>query len=240
VLAPILALGAVDGLAAMAARALLRASISQRSADDGARRRAMGRLNSAWAVTFATGPAAGGVLSAALSPAAVLWLDVGSFLITAALMFDVPTPRTQGAAGRVSERLRAVMSHVKAHSTLGWLLGTESVAVAFFAAVVPVEIVLVKSTLHGGDAGYGALLAAWGAGTLAGSAVFARARARTLGSLIAASTLAVALGYLGIAASPVLWAACAFAVVGGVGNGMQWIAVVTPFRNRRQPIFRGA
>ncbi len=239
VLAPILVLGAADGLAAMAARALLRTSISQGSADSHARRIAMGRLNSAWALTFAIGPAAGGVLSSALGPSKVLLLDVVSFAVTTWLMLDVTTIRADGGPARISDRLRGVARHLRSNKSLGWLLGTESLAVVFFAAVVPVEIVLVKGTLHAGDAGYGALLAAWGAGTAVGSGLFARARSRPLGGLLTASTLAVAVGYLGIAASPVLWVACAFSAVGGIGNGMQWIALITAVQEETPPGLEG-
>jgi predicted MFS family arabinose efflux permease len=235
VLAPILALGALDGLAGMAARALLRASISQESVDDDARRRAMGRLNSAWALTFAIGPAAGGVLCSALGPSTVLLLDMASFAITAWMMLVVPSPQTDAGRVRITERLRGVARHFRSNATLAWLIGTESLATVVFAAVVPVEIVLMKSVLHGGDSGYGALLAAWGAGTVAGSAIFARARSRALGSLLTASTLAVALGYLGIGASSVVWVACVFSAIGGVGNGVQWIALITAVQAETPP-----
>jgi MFS family permease len=102
----------------------------------------------------------------------------------------------------------------------------------FFSAVVPVEIILVKVTLGGGDSGYGALLAAWGVGTVAGSALFARARSRPLGGLLTMSTCAVAVGYLGIAAASTLWVACAFSVLGGIGNGAQWIAVISSVQEK--------
>ncbi len=227
VLAPILVLAAVDGLAALSAKALLRAVVSQQSGDDATRRRANGILNSCWSLTFALGPALAGVLTGTLGASTVLLLDVASFAITASLVLDVPTPRSDGSRGRMTEQLRAVARHVKANSSLGWLLGTEAIAVVFFAAVVPVEVVFVKATLHGGDSGYGALLAAWGAGTVGGSAIFARARRSPLGVLLAASTLAVSVGYLGMSASPGMVLACVFAFLGGTGNGIQWIALVT-------------
>jgi MFS family permease len=239
VLAPILALGVIDGLGAMAARALLRASISRQSPDDQARRHSMARLNTAWALTFAIGPAVGGVLCSALGPSNVLLLDVGSFAITTWLMFDVITPRAEEASRRIVDQLRGVIGHLRANTTLGWLLGTEFVAAVFFTSVVPVEIVLVKATLHGGDSGYGALLAAWGTGTAVGSAIFARARSRSLGGLLTSSTLAVAFGYLGMAGSPVLWVACVFSAVGGVGNGIQWIAVITTVQQQSPSALQG-
>jgi MFS family permease len=239
VLVPILLLGAVDGIAALAAKALLRALVSQHSANDEARRRANGRLNSAWAATAALGPVVAGLLSASVGPAIVLVLDVVSFVIAAALVLDLPTPRTQTGSGRIADQLNDVVRHVKANPALGWLLGTEAVAIVFFAAVVPVEVVFVKSTLHGGDQGYGALLASWGAGMVLGSVVFTRSRRRPLSALLTAGTLAVAVGYLGIAASIVLWVACAFSFIGGTGNGMQWIALVTAVQDQTPASLQG-
>ena len=46
-------------------------------------------------------------------------------------------------------------------------------------------------------------------------------------ALILLSTLAVGAGYLGMAGTRELWVACAFSVVGGAGNGIQWVAVLT-------------
>jgi MFS family permease len=109
----------------------------------------------------------------------------------------------------------------------------------FFAAVVPVEVVFVKATLHGGDQGYGALLASWGAGMVLGSLVFTRALRRPLSALLTTGTLAVAVGYLGIAASTVLWGACAFSFIGGTGNGMQWIALVTAVQDQTPASLQG-
>ncbi len=41
------------------------------------------------------------------------------------------------------------------------------------------------------------------------------------------STAAVGVGYLGLAAAPTLAVACAASVLGGAGNGVQWVAVVS-------------
>jgi MFS family permease len=239
VLAPILVLAAVDGLAALVAKALLRGVVSQESRGETARRRANSVLNGCWAVTFALGPAVGGALSGTLGPSAVLLIDVGSFICAALLVLDVPTPHSDGARDRITEQLRAAARYVKSNAMLGWLLWTEAVALVFFTAVVPVEVVFIKATLHAGDAGYGALLATWGAGTVAGSAVFAGSRQRALGTLLTTGTLAVAVGYLGIAASSALGVACAMSFVGGIGNGMQWVAFVTSVQEKTPTGFQG-
>jgi predicted MFS family arabinose efflux permease len=99
-------------------------------------------------------------------------------------------------------------------------------ALLFFYAVVPIEVVYAKDTLHAGDSGYGWLLAAWGAGMLGGGFLFAAAQRVRIQLVIAAGTLAIGAAYLGLAVAPTLAAACAISVVGGLGNGVQWISVV--------------
>jgi hypothetical protein len=39
--------------------------------------------------------------------------------------------------------------------------------------------------------------------------------------------LAIGIAYVGMAASRELWLACAFCIVGGAGNGIQWVSVMT-------------
>ncbi len=227
VLAPILVLAAVDGLAAVTSRALLRAVVSQQAGNDETRRRANSRLNIGWAATSAVGPVIGGALTGVIGASLVLVIDVGSFVLTAVLMLDVPTPKTDAVRGRVLAQLRTVRNYVRRTPALGWLLGTEGVALVFFAAAVPVTVVLVKATLHSTDAGYGGVVAAWGAGMFVGSGIFVRARQRPLGLLVTLSTLAVAIAYVGMGASNALWVAAVFSFIGGTGNGVQWIAVIT-------------
>jgi MFS family permease len=60
-----------------------------------------------------------------------------------------------------------------------------------------------------------------------GSIVFAAARRAPLALLLLFSTIAVGLGYLGLAAAPTLAAACAASIVGGAGNGVQWVSAIS-------------
>jgi MFS family permease len=232
VLAPILVLAAIDGLGAVASRALLRAVVSQQAGGSEARVRANGRLNIGWAAGSAIGPVIGGALTGFIGASLVLVIDVASFALTAILMADVPTPRTDAARGRVLAQLRAVRQYVKRTPSLAWLLGTEALALVFFASAVPVTVVLVKATLNGTDAGYGAVVTAWGAGMFLGSGIFARARERSLGLLLTLSTLAVAVAYLGMGTSNALWVAAVFSFIGGTGNGVQWIALITSVQEK--------
>ena len=73
----------------------------------------------------------------------------------------------------------------------------------------------------------GLLLGVWGLGVAVGSVLFARSIRRSLGMLLSASTLAVGLAYLGWAIAPSLAVACAAGLIGGVGNGVQWAALIS-------------
>src|SRR5205823_14291148 len=71
------------------------------------------------------------------------------------------------------------------------LLFAQAVAIAFFTAVVPVEVVYAKVSLHAGALGYGALLTSWGAGMVLGSVAFAAAGRLSLRPLLLMGTATV-------------------------------------------------
>ena len=97
----------------------------------------------------------------------------------------------------------------------------------FFTLIVPIEIVYAAETLKTDDLGYGILLSSWGAGIVLGSLVFLGVRRSSARVLILGSTLAIGSAYLGMAVARELWVACAFSVLGGLGNGIQWVSVMT-------------
>jgi MFS family permease len=57
--------------------------------------------------------------------------------------------------------------------------------------------------------------------------VFARAKERSTAQLVLLSTAAVGAGYLVMGVAPTLAVGCLGAVVGGTGNGIQWVSVIT-------------
>ena len=93
--------------------------------------------------------------------------------------------------------------------------------------MIPIEVLFAKETLGAGDTGYGLLLGSWGVGMVLGSIVFAALRRAPLPVLLFFSTIAVGVGYLGTAASQTLAMACVASAVGGAGNGVQWVAVMS-------------
>jgi predicted MFS family arabinose efflux permease len=161
---------------------------------------------------------------------AALFADAASFLAVALLLLltrRLPNPETDEDHIGWRDRLRVGIAYVSARPALRRLLGAQALAFIFFALVIPIEVVFAKETLDAGDAGYGALLASWGVGMLIGSLLFAGLRRVKLPVLLVVSTLAIGAAYLITAVSPTLLVACAASVLGGVGNGVQWIALVT-------------
>jgi len=250
----ILPLAAIDGTAALAANALLRATAAHVAVEDSgqadhlrntdqasetAQREANAALNVAWTATFALGPAIGGLVVAAAGGPTALLIDAGTFFICGVLLLDL-RPRTEEIEdASVRARLASAWSHLRSVRELRRVLVTEAVAIVFFASAPPVEVLYAKGTLHSGDSGYGLLLGVWGVGTVLGSLIFARWVRRSLTPLLIAGTLAVGVAYLGWAAAPTLALACLAGVIGGLGNGMQWAAVISMVQKLTPPGLHG-
>jgi MFS family permease len=136
-------------------------------------------------------------------------------------------PLAEAEDGRMRDRVRAGLAYIREKALLRWLLIAQGAAFVFFAAVIPIEVVYAKETLGVGDAGYGLMLASWGVGMVLGSLLFAAVRSASLALLLFLSTLAIGAGYVGLALAPTLALACAASVVGGAGNGVQWVSAIS-------------
>lgn len=246
----VLLLVALDGVASIAATALVRAAAAEtadapaagrepqavaqlaasRSPDPNAReaaqRQANAALNVAFMCAFAIGPALGGLLVHAIGGPLALIIDALSFLLCALLLQRIGS-HVVGEEDSIVARLQGAFRHLQQMRALRTLLLTEAVAIVFFSSVEPVEVVYAKSTLSAGTLGLGVLLGVWGAGAAGGAVLFARATKRSLSSMLIGGTLLVGLGYLGFAAAPSLALACAAALLGGVGNGIQAPAMIS-------------
>jgi MFS family permease len=227
-LVPVVILAAVDGALALAGRALTRAVVATALEPSGELRAGNALLNVAFTGGAAIGPALAGLVVAGVGVQSALLLDAASFYAIAWILFTVGSmPQAEPEPGRMRERVRAGVAYIRGQATLRRLLTAQGVAFVFFAAVLPVEVVYVKETLNSTDTGYGLMLASWGMGMVLGSLLFAAVRQASLGLLLVLSTLAVGAGYLGLAAAPTLAAACAASVIGGTGNGVQWVTAIS-------------
>jgi MFS family permease len=224
----VLSLALVDGVLMLTARGLSRGAVNAIVQPHGLLREGNGLLNIGFAVASVGGSALGGFLVASFSVAAALAVNAASFALIAVVLAtcrDLPATHTEREPFRV--RIREGLRYARTDRVARLLLGGEALAIVFFTLIVPIEIVYAEETLETDEAGYGILLSSWGAGIVLGSLLFLVVRKRSAAPLILLSTLAIGAGYLGMAVSRELWLACAFSVIGGLGNGIQWVSVMT-------------
>jgi MFS family permease len=225
----LLVLAFVDGTVAVTARGLTRATAARITAPAGLLREGNAIMNVGLAVTSAAGPALAGVLVAGAGVSVALLLDAGSFALIA-IILAVPSqwvaPEHDDESGW-RERFVAGLRYVRSDARVARLIAAEAVAFVFFFLVIPVEVVYVQRTLHSGDFAYGALLSSWGVGLVLGSAVYARVKNAAPGVVLGIATAAIGAAYLGMAAASGIVVACLASVLGGLGNGVQWVALLT-------------
>lgn len=227
-LVAVAALAALGGGLAITSRALSRAVAAATAAPHGLLREANALLNVGFTAGAAAGPAVAGVVVATAGPRTALFADAVSFALVAILLATATgMPRTRTEVAGWTTRLRRALAYVGERPQLRLLIGAQAIAFVFFAIVIPIEVVFAKQTLGAGDAGYGALLASWGAGMVVGSVAFALLRKVSLRALLPISTLAVGIAYLLTGAAPTLVFACVASALGGAGNGIQWVGVMT-------------
>jgi MFS family permease len=226
----VLVLGFADGLLALTARGLSRGAIASVLLPHDALRDGNALINVVFAVMSAAGPVLAGVIVHEWGVATALWADAASFAGAAILLLlsarSLPEPEPGGRESWRA-RVRDGLDYVRGHAIAGRLIAGQSVAILFFTLIIPIEVVYAKETLDSTSLGFGVLIASWGAGILLGSALFARARRANLQTLVLVSTAAIGAGYAVMAGAPTLAVACLGSVLGGTGNGVQWVAVMT-------------
>ncbi len=232
-LAGVLALALADGTLALAARALTRGAVADALGSAALLRAGNGLINIVFAVASVAGAALAGIVVSEFGVRSALRLDAASFAIVAVLMLTcrgLPAAAEQPGAFRA--RLREGLVHVRRSPVLRALLGLQSLALVLFTLVVPVEVVYAKVTLDAGDIGFGVLMAAWGGGIVIGSALFLASQRTSPVVVVLLATALVGVGYVGMALVRDLAAASLFSVIGGTGNGVQWVSVMTLLQER--------
>ena len=224
----VLALALVDGVLMLTARGLSRGATNALLHPKGLLREGNGLLNVGFAASSVGGAALGGLLVDLFGVSTALLVDAASFAVVAVVLATCRhLPRSDGEPEPFLARLRSGLRYARTNRVARLLIGGEGLAIVFFTLIVPIEIVYASETLHTDDLGYGIMLSAWGAGIVLGSVVFLGVRRRPASALILLSTLAIGCAYLGMAVARELWVACAFSILGGLGNGVQWVSVMT-------------
>jgi hypothetical protein len=235
----VLALALFDGTLAAVARATTRAATVALLEPAGQLREGNAALNLGFSAMNAGAPIVAGALVALLGAGWVLAVAAGVFALLALLVLTASgLPAGEPEPALWMARLREGLDYVRHDATLRTLLFGQAFVLVLLTMVTPIEIVYAKESLDAGDIGLGALLTSWGAGMVIGSTLFARERARSTPFLIAGSTLACGLGYVGMALAPELVSACAMSVLGGIGNGVQWVSVVTAIQEATDDRFQ--
>jgi MFS family permease len=227
-LALVFVLAFVDGTLAVTARALTRGAIGTLLQPIGLLKEANGLLNVGFAVASVGGAALAGLLISQWSISLALAADAFSFLAIAIVFLGtrgLPAPEVERQRWR--DRFRGGLAFARRNATIRLLLFGESLALIFFTLVIPIEVIYARESLDTGSAGFGLLIAAWGAGIVLGSILYLAVRSRSTVQLILASTAAIGIAYCGMSVAQTLAVACLLSVLGGAGNGIQWIAVVT-------------
>jgi predicted MFS family arabinose efflux permease len=227
-LLPVLLLALLDGALMLTARALIRSAVNSALHPVGLLREGNGLLNIGFAAASIGGAALGGLLVGAFSVGVALSVDALSFALVALLLVTggLPTVDTEEREPMIV-RLREGLRFARQHATARVLLLGEAVALVLFTMIVPIEVVYARETLKTDDAGFGLLMSAWGAGIVLGSLLFLVVKRSSTVARLLLSTLAIGLAYIGMSFARELWPACAFSMLGGLGNGIQWVSVMT-------------
>jgi predicted MFS family arabinose efflux permease len=233
-LGAVVAVAFLDGVLMLTARGLIRAAINAVLAPRDLLREGNAVLNVGFAVASVGGAAIGGGLVELVGVSWALVADAASFAAAAVLVgtaAGLVMPGREAAEPAHDEpllrRLRAGLGYARSQPLVRLLLVGEGIAVMLFALIVPIEVVYARETLQTDSAGYGILLAAWGAGVVLGSVMLVGAARAAPLRLIALSTVAIGAAYLGMGLADDLWAAALLSVLGGIGNGIQWVSVMT-------------
>jgi MFS family permease len=218
----IVALAAVTGIATGVFRPAVYAGLPNLLADEDLPR-GNSLLQTIDNTTWAVGALAGGALVAASGPHLAYWINAATFLVSAALVAQIPQRLLQEAKAPTRGHWRdladglALVSRSRALLTvlIAWNIGM--VANAFVNVGEPF---LATQTFSAGSFGLGLMMGCAGIG-LAGGAYLAGSwiEERGLANVYGASLGLMALGVAGAAGSPNVWIASACVVISGAGNG---------------------
>ncbi len=169
------------------------------------------------------GPAIGGILIAVANPGVAFLFDAGTFLVAVcALLMMRPVERAATSARSAREAVDEIAEGFRFVRANPWLWGTLAAAclslLAFFGPYQVLVPYLVKNTLHGGGAMFGAIRAAGGVGAILSAVAIAQAGLprRCVSFMFAAWSLQ-ALLLVGFAVASGAWL---FAIIALVGGGL--------------------
>jgi MFS family permease len=187
-------------------------------------------MTSTWGAMLAVGAAIGGAFTVAFGRDAAFVADGLSFLGAAALILAVRRPTQERAPEGSRGRIRPLadtaetIRYARTHPVVAALLGSK-LGFGLAGGTVGMLALLASGPFQAGDGGTGLLLAARGAGVVAGPFVARRLADRGLsGSLLICGLagLVFGVGYLVVGTAPALGIAAFGVLLAHLGGGAQW------------------
>jgi predicted MFS family arabinose efflux permease len=238
----VLLLAALDGTLALVGRALTRAAVAATLKPDGQLEAGNTLLNVAFSVCFAIGPALGGLVVAAYSVEAALWVSAAIFLamtVTLATSRSLPPAHAEAGDGWLT-RLRAGLGHALGNNAIRRILGAHAAAITCAAMISPVEVIWAKEVLGGGEGAYGVVLSAWGAGTLlTGLLLVPLWRRIPVVTRIPLAAAMMGAGYVVMTFATSLPVGALGCFIGGAGNGFYFVSVIQAIQERVGDEYQG-
>jgi DHA3 family tetracycline resistance protein-like MFS transporter len=189
------------------------------------------------------GPALGGLVVAGVGPGGGFLVDAGTFGVSAICIWalrvrSLPAPAVEPSARR---ELAQAIRFVRAQPWLWSTLVAASLSMLLFLG--PLEVLLpfvVRNDLHAGAGGYGAILAAGGAGAVLASLVVSqRGTPRRYLTFAYGMWTVSTIAFVGYAFGSALWQFMAFAVVFGACETAGMVVWGTLMASRVPPEMRG-
>lgn len=208
--------------------------------------RANSLLSGTFSASIMLGPVIGGVLVGTLGVGGAFLFDAATFLVSAALLAQVPLPRSREDADRTQDEGN-LWRNLKIG--FGFLSGALVPLAVLIGAVLnnfavtataPADVFLARDVFGAGDAGYGLLVSVFGTGMLGGATLTGLLGNRVnlfllyFGSLFA---FALALAALGLA--PAFLVALLLVGVAGLTGGVDDVASETILQQRVPDNFLG-
>jgi MFS family permease len=187
------------------------------------------------------GPFIGGVVSGAGGTDVALFVNAGTFVLLAAVVWSLRVERVAARAAE-GERARArdgIMQLVR-DPTLALAMVVAFVSLLFMSASIPADLFFVKHDLDLGDFWFGLVYSSWTVGMLLGSLVLAKRAPVRL--LVVAAFAAVSVQGLGKALTPlwlVFWFMLACYFGAGIGHGIKNVSFRTLIHREVPPSFHG-
>jgi MFS family permease len=176
-------------------------------------------------LTWMLGPLAGGALVAAAGTEAAYVVNAVSFAVSALLLARIPARLLQeGERAEPGSHLGELLEGfalVRRSRALRTVLVAWSLALVGTAGVNVAEVSLAKVSFDAGDLGFGLLMAAAGAGLVAGSlSAGTFAVDRPIAAVYGGALALMAVGTGAAAVAPTAWVALPLVAVQGFGNGL--------------------